>query len=75
MGDYLSCHQTITQTHPRGDSRVLEKNRILKKFYVPLNSLHNSNFGASGGPWLGLHGPSSHYVGLHGCSSTCLVTK
>ena len=28
-----------------------------------------------GGSWLGLHGPSGHYVGPHGCPSTCIVTK
>ena len=32
---------------------------------MPRNNLHNSNFVAfgGGGPWLGLHGPSNHYVG------------
>ena len=46
---------------------------------MSLNSLHNSNFGAflggGGGAWLGLHGPSGHYMGPHGCPSTRIVTK
>ena len=39
-------------------------------FQVPLNSLNNNNFTAFNGPWPGLHGPSSHYVGIHGFLST-----
>ena len=35
----------------------------------------NSNFEFLGGPWLGLDGPSGHYVGPHGRSSTRIVTK
>ena len=35
----------------------------------------NSNFEAFGGPWLGLDGPSGHYVGPHGRSSTRIFTK
>ena len=31
--------------------------------------------GLLGGPWLGLYGLGSHYVGPHGCSSTRIVTK
>ena len=32
-------------------------------------------WGLSGGPWRGLDGPSSYYLGLYGCSSTRIVTK
>ena len=31
--------------------------------------------GLLGGAWLGLHGPTGHYVGPRGCSSTRIVTK
>ena len=37
--------------------------------------LHSSNLGLLEGPWLGLHWPSGHYMGPHGCSSTLIVTK
>jgi hypothetical protein len=52
-----------------------EKNRIFENFQVPLNSLSTSNLGAFGGPWLGLHGPSGHYLGPMGAQSTHIVTK
>ena len=47
----------------------------MKSFQVSLNSPHNSNFGASEGPWHRVHRPSGHYAGPHGCSSTRIVTK
>ena len=47
---YPYCHQMITQTQPRGNRRVSEKVEMLKNFQVPLNSLHNNNFGVPGGP-------------------------
>ena len=42
---------------------------------MPLNHLQTAILKLLGGPWLGLHGPSGHYVGTHGCSSTRIVTK
>ena len=39
---------------------------------VPLNRLQIGILGLSGG---GVHGPSGHYVGPYGCSSTRIVTK
>ena len=50
---YPYCHQMITQTHPRGNRRVSENVEFWKKFQVPRNYQHNSNFGAFGGA----HGP------------------
>ena len=41
----------------------------------PLNRLQTAISKLLGGPWLGLDGPSGHYVGPHGCSSTRTVTK
>ena len=41
----------------------------------PLNHLQTAISKLLGGPWLGLDGPSGHYVGPHGCSSTRIVTK
>ena len=42
---------------------------------MPLNHLQTAILKLLGGPWLGLDGPSDHYVGSHGCSSTRIVTK
>ena len=42
---------------------------------MPLNHLQTAILKLLGGPWLGLYGPSGHYVGPHGCSSTRIVTK
>ena len=64
--------------HPnpsQGRQKEKGKRQSLKNFQVPLNSLHNCNFGAFGGATLGVHGPSSHYVGPHGRSSTRIVHK
>ena len=64
--------------HPnpsQGRQKGFRKRRISEILQVSLNSLHNGNFGAFGGPWLGLYGLGSHYVGPRGCSSTCIVTK
>ena len=41
----------------------------------PLNHLQTAILKLLGGPWLGLDGPSGHYVGPHGRSSTRIVTK
>ena len=46
---YPCCHQIITHTHPRGDKKSSQKNRVLKTFQALLGSLHNSIFGAIGG--------------------------
>ena len=42
---------------------------------MPLNHLQTAILKLLGGPWLGLHGPSGHYVGPPWCSSTRVVTK
>ena len=70
-----ACHQMISQIHSGGDGKISKKLQVFEFSQVPLNSRNNSNFEALGGPWPGLHGPSSHYVGPHGCSSTPIVTK
>ena len=41
----------------------------------PLNHLQTAILKLLGGPWLGVDGPSGHYVGPRGCSSTRIVTK
>ena len=41
---------------------------------MPLNHLQTAIWKLLGGPWLGLDGPSGHYVGPHERSST-IVTK
>ena len=64
--------------HPnpcQGQQKGFGRRRISEILRVSLNSLHHGNFGAFGGPWLGLYGLGSHYVGPHGCSSTRTVTK
>ena len=40
-----------------------------------VNHLQTAILKLLGGPWLWLGGPSGHYVGPHGCSSTSIVTK
>ena len=42
---------------------------------MPLNRLQTAMLKLLRGPRLGLDGPSGHYVGPHGCSSTRIVTK
>ena len=42
---------------------------------VPLKHLRTAMLRLLGGPWLGLHGLSGHYVGPHGCSNSRIVTK
>ena len=42
---------------------------------MPLNHLQTGILKLLGGPWLGLDGPSGHYMGPHGRSSTRVVTK
>ena len=37
------------------------------------NNLREEILGLAEGPWHGLHRPSGHYVGPHGCSSTGIV--
>ena len=64
--------------HPnpsQGRQKGFRKRQISEILQVSLNSLHNGNFGALGGPWFGLYGLGGHYVGSHGCSSTRIVTK
>ena len=64
--------------HPNlslGGQKCFGKSGIFKFFQVQLNHLNNSNSGAFGGQWPGLHGPSSHYLRPHGCSSPHIVTK
>ena len=63
----------ITQTHHRGNIRVLEKVEMWKNFPVSLSSLRKSNFGAFGGPMA--RATFGYYVGRHGCSNTRIVTK
>ena len=41
----------------------------------PLNHLQTAILKLLGGSWLALDGPSGHYMGPHGCSSTRIVTK
>ena len=41
----------------------------------PLDHLQTTILKLLGGPWLRLHGPSGHYAGPHGHSSTRIVTK
>ena len=41
----------------------------------PLNHLQRAILKLLGGPWLGLDGPSGHYVAPHGRSSTRIATK
>ena len=53
----------------QGQQKGFGKSQIFENFQVPLNCL----FEAFGGP--GLQGPSSHYVGPHGRSSTRIATK
>ena len=42
---------------------------------MPLTHLQTTISKLLGGPWLGLDGPSGHYVGPHGRSSTRVITK
>ena len=51
---------------------LAEGNRISKCHQIACTI---AIWGLLGAPWHGLHGPSGHYVGLHGCSSTRSVTK
>ena len=67
--------------------KVLEKISIFDPYRVenclssscthqrPLDHLQTAILKLLGGPWLGLDGPSGHYMGPHGCSSTRIVTK
>ena len=57
--------------HPdpsQGQQEGFAKTKIPKNFQVPSNNLNTAISGLSGGPWPGLHGPSGHCVGPHGCS-------
>ena len=53
------------------------ENRIsgLCTHQMPLKHLRTAILKLLGGPWLGLDGPSGHYVGPQGRSSTRIVTK
>ena len=70
-----TCISVLHPNPPQGRQKGFGKSQTLKKLQMPLNTLNGSNFGAFGGPWLGLHGPSSHYMGPHGCTRTSTVTK
>ena len=50
-------------------------NVMLCTHQMPLNHLQTAILKLLGGPWIGLDGPSGHYVGPPGHSSTCIVTK
>ena len=47
----------------------------LRTHQMPSHHLQTAILKHWGGPWLGLDGPGGHYMGPHGCSSTCIVTK
>ena len=59
----------LPNVHPnpsQGRQKGFGRSQLLKNFLVLLNSLHNSNFGAFGGPMAQANGPSGHYVGPYG---------
>ena len=67
---YPYCNQMTTQTHPRGDKRVLGKSNF-QKLSGATKLPKQKQFQ---GPWLGLHGPSGHYLGRGGGGGGFLVT-
>ena len=70
--EYTYCHQMITENHPRGTRKVPEK----VKFSGATKTTKTITIsGPSRAPWPRPHGPSGHYVGPHGRSSTRIVTK
>ena len=69
--EFLWSHKPILR-----QTKGFWKQSNFENFQLPLNSQNNSTFwGLLRGPWLGLHGPSGHYVGPHEGSNTRIVTK
>ena len=64
-------HPNPAQAQQKGSGKC----ENLKTLHVSLNYITTAIFGLLGGPWLGLHGPSSHHAGPRGFSSTRIVTK
>ena len=53
----------------------VKKNKVQPWEGAPQSTYAKIILGLLGGPWRRLDGPSGHYVGPHGCSSTRIVTK
>ena len=66
---YPAQFESLNRAGGRLDARFRHTNSCPLCFAVHFHGGSSGILGLLGGPWLMLHGPSSHYLGPHGCSS------